>query len=95
MLLLKEKTLEFQFEIVHVPGRLHVGPDGLSRNPASIDSDSKEQEIGQISHGGGDVQTVELRRLILANLAVVDMEDEEIDVHPNEQILSSLMKNIY
>ena len=33
LLLLKEKTLEFKFEIIHVPGRLHTGPDSMSRYP--------------------------------------------------------------
>ena len=40
LLLLKEKTLEFQFEIVHVPGRLHVGPDTMSRNPVNVTAEA-------------------------------------------------------
>ena len=35
MLNLKEKTLRYSFKIVHVPGRLHAGPDATSRSPVS------------------------------------------------------------
>ena len=42
LLLLKEKTLEFQFEIVHVPGRLNVGPDAMSRNPANVTAEAED-----------------------------------------------------
>ena len=31
LLKLKEKTLNWRFKVVHVPGRIHVGPDTLSR----------------------------------------------------------------
>ena len=30
---MKEKTLNYNFKIVHVPGRKHAGPDALSRHP--------------------------------------------------------------
>ena len=32
ILALKEKTLWFQFEMVHVPGGMHCGPDYMSRH---------------------------------------------------------------
>ena len=32
ILALKEKTLWFQFEVVHVPGGMHCGPDYMSRH---------------------------------------------------------------
>ena len=28
---LKEKTLRWQFEIIHIPGKIHIGPDTMSR----------------------------------------------------------------
>ena len=31
LLKLKEKTLRWQFDIIHVPGKTHIGPDTLSR----------------------------------------------------------------
>ena len=31
LLMLKEKTLWFQFQVIHVPGRINSGPDYLSR----------------------------------------------------------------
>ena len=31
LLKLKEKTLRWKFDIIHVPGKIHVGPDTLSR----------------------------------------------------------------
>ena len=32
ILALKEKILWFQFEVVHMPGGMHCGPDYMSRN---------------------------------------------------------------
>ena len=34
LLRLKEKTLNWKFKVIHVPGRIHVGPDTLSRKEA-------------------------------------------------------------
>ena len=31
LLKLKEKTLRWQFQIQHVPGKIYIGPDTLSR----------------------------------------------------------------
>ena len=31
LLKLKEKTLRWHFQIQHVPGKIHVGPDTISR----------------------------------------------------------------
>ena len=33
LLNLKEKTLQFNFKIIHVPGKKNLGPDSMSRNP--------------------------------------------------------------
>merc|ERR1712016_23565 len=41
---LKEKTLRFNFSIVHVPGRLHKTADATSRQPVS-EADSDESDI--------------------------------------------------
>ena len=40
---LKESTLAFRFKIIHCPGKLHHGPDALSRYPvtASIEDDEE------------------------------------------------------
>lgn len=35
LLKLKEKTLRWKFDIIHVPGKIHVGPDTLSRKETS------------------------------------------------------------
>ena len=43
---LKEKTLRYSFEVVHVPGVMHKGADAASRHPAE---DGEHLEIGQIS----------------------------------------------
>ena len=36
LLKLKEKTLRWQFDIIHVPGKTHIGPDTLSRKEVTI-----------------------------------------------------------
>ena len=33
---LKEKTLRWIYDIIHVPGKIHVGPDTLSRKEVSM-----------------------------------------------------------
>ena len=43
---LKEKTLRYSFEVVHVPGVMHKGADAASRHPAG---DGEHLEIAQIS----------------------------------------------
>src|SRR5882672_8344804 len=35
----------FQFELVHVPGRLHTGPDGLSRRASSPNDPVEEDDV--------------------------------------------------
>ena len=35
LLKLKEKMLRWQFDVIHVPGKIHVGPDTLSRKEIS------------------------------------------------------------
>ena len=46
---LKEKTLGWQFAMVHVPGRLHGGPDALSRYGVRT-SDSERDLPSEDSH---------------------------------------------
>ena len=36
LLKLKEKTLRWKFNIIHVPGKIHVGPDTLSRKDTAV-----------------------------------------------------------
>ena len=49
LLLLKEKNLEYKFEIFHVPGRLHVGPDATSRYPSPSDTSLDPISLASIS----------------------------------------------
>ena len=45
LLLLKEKTLWFRFSIIHVPGKIHCGPDYMSRNYIPTDQTTKQVRI--------------------------------------------------
>ena len=36
LLNLKEKMLRWKFEIIHVPGKIHIGPDTLSRKEVAV-----------------------------------------------------------
>ena len=45
LLMLKEKTLWFTFNVIHVPGRLNSGPDYISRTAGS-DASTKEARVG-------------------------------------------------
>ena len=42
---MKEKTLMYQFEIMHVPGKANAGPDAASRYPARVDSGIASERI--------------------------------------------------
>ena len=33
---LKEKTLRWHFSIIHIPGKLHIGPDTMSRKEVTV-----------------------------------------------------------
>ena len=45
--MLKEKTLWFNFKVIHVAGRLNSGPDYISRT-AGADTTTKEARVGCI-----------------------------------------------
>ena len=51
---LKEWTLAFRFQIIHCPGKLHHGPDALSRYPvvASIEDDEFAEEYEALVANG-------------------------------------------
>ena len=85
---LKEKTLDFKFGIVHVPGKLHPGPDGMSRNPTTpgekLDIPGENFEVtDELEEPGsylGGSSTTELRSIILANLRINDATDEADEI---------------
>ena len=70
---LKEKTLCFQFDIAHVPGRKHVGPDAASRYP--VGPPVKLQLPDE--HTEADFSTTEVRHCILDNLASIEPTDRD------------------
>ena len=53
---LKEKTMMYDFKILHVPARKHAGPDALLRNPVC-----REGLMG-------DMETKQARQSLLAGL---------------------------
>ena len=75
---LKEKAMYFRFDIVHVPGRFHKGPDAMSRMPRGR-LDTEQGVVAGIMEG---VSTKELRLGFLQNMwspqteeGVCDMSD--------------------
>ena len=74
---LKEKTLSFKFDIVHIPGKEHKGPDAASRYPVGpperlvLPGEPPEADIGQ------SIYKRETRHRLLDNLATV----EEVKTH--------------
>ena len=45
LLRLKEKTLAYEYEIVHVPGKTNVAPDAMSRYPNGIVASPNQQDV--------------------------------------------------
>ena len=75
---LKEKTMMYDFTMLHVPARKHAGPDALSRNPVC-----REGLMG-------DIETKKARQSLLAML--MTREESEIDDDPaEEQAVSRLV----
>ena len=70
---LKEKSLYFRFEMVHVPGRFHKGPDAMSRVLST--ETSRDKEEGSVDALLAGVSTKELRGDILSKM---------FDSHPVE-----------
>ena len=76
---LKEKTLSYKFEIVHVPGKKHVGPDAASRYPVGhptrlvlpgepVETDYEDNPL-----------TSDLRAILLDNLATNEDTEEDCE----------------
>ena len=79
---LKEKTLSYKFEIVHVPGRQHLGPDAASRYPVGEPTRLElPGEPAETNYADAPV-TTELRAVLLNNLASIEhtYEDTEEDL---------------
>ena len=53
---LKEKAMYFRFDIVHMPGRFHKGPDAMSRIPRD-----KQDDVGEVATILEGVSTKDLR----------------------------------
>ena len=48
-LIVKQRTLSWSFEIVHVPGKDNKFPDAASRFPSSWDDDNEEMHLSSLS----------------------------------------------
>ena len=83
---LKEKTLSFQFKIVHVPGRKHVGPDAASRYP--VGPAVKLQIPGEPPEA--DFSTTEVRHSIVNSLATIETAVENMNKAIIEGVESSM-----
>ena len=93
LLNLKEKTLSYNFKIVHVPGRKHVGPDATSRFP--VDPAERLHLPGEpVETDIEEPMKSEVRAAIIAGLATEPSDSEECDdipVHsgPNQGVRCS------
>ena len=65
---LKEKTLRYKFKMVHVPGRLQVSPDALSRYASEA---GKEVQIAGVAN------TQEVRRDVLRKMRTLSPNAED------------------
>ena len=72
---LKEKTLSYQFEIVHVPGRKNLGPDAASRYP--VGPAVQLQIPGEPPEA--NFSTKGVRHTILDNLASMEFAEGDVD----------------
>ena len=71
---LKEKAMYFRFDIVHVPGRFHKGPDAMSRVPRN-----KQDEVGEVATILDGASTKDLRIGCLKKLWAPQKEEGMCD----------------
>ena len=76
---LKEKTLSYSFDIVHVPGKKHLGPDAASRYPVGHPIRLKLPGEPVETDFGDAPLTFELRAILVNNLATTEEEDEDTE----------------
>ena len=77
---LKEKTLSYKFDVVHVPGKQNLGPDATSRYPTGapnrliLPGEPPETDLGHDC-----TTTTELRAMLIAGMAITDSPDTHAD----------------
>ena len=94
---LKEKSLYIRFEMVHVPGRFHSGPDAISRVPNTAGcaggeglDNAEEEPVSALLAG---VSTKELRGDIIRGLfdsVEVETGCDEYDAVRRQSLLAEL-----
>ena len=76
---LKEKTLLYSFDIVHVPGKKHLGPDTALRYPVGhptrlmLPGEPVETDFGDVP------LTYELKSTLINSLATIEEEGEDTE----------------
>ena len=89
---LKEKTLSYRFQIVHVPGKKHLGPDAASRFPVGhptrllLPGEPVETDFGDAP------LTSELRAMILEGLATEEKDDDDTEECLQYEASTALME---
>merc|ERR1711888_45545 len=92
---LKEKTLSYKFEIVHVPGRKHIGPDAASRYPVGeptkliLPGEPVEADVQSESEVGIPPAS-ELGAILLDTLESQDDTDEDCENFLDHFALSAI-----
>ena len=76
---LKEKAMYFRFDMVHVPGRFHKGPDAMSRVPRDTQAMGKDMLQGEVATIMEGVSTKELRMGFLKHMRSPQTEDGVCD----------------
>ena len=84
LLNLKEKTLRYRFELVHVPGAQHKSPDAASRHPTG-----KEEHMEIASIG---LEEDRLSKVFLAGLRTQpDKEDSNMTLKVEQETLGTVL----
>ena len=84
---LKEKTLSYKFNVVHVPGKKNLGPDATSRYPTGAPERlvlPGEPPETDLEH---DTTTTDLRAIILAGI----MTAVRLQLFPEQQLTEALL----
>jgi hypothetical protein len=70
--------LLYSFELVHVPGDKHVGPDGLSRRPRAEDDPEEDDCEDWVDHALDSLLTVQVLNTITADSSDLEIKLLEI-----------------
>ena len=94
LLKLKEKMLRWKFDIIHVPGKIHVGPDTLSRKEVTVSLVQMLAPTCQVGWDGSNEMESAIEATVAANMLHPISWQELRDAVSSDKVMSMLSDQI-